>query len=442
MRVYDLIKKKREGQSLTEAEIDFIIKGHVTGDVPDYQVAAFLMAVFFTGMTDEETVSLTKSMLSSGAVLDLSDIEGPKIDKHSTGGVGDKTSIILAPLMAAAGIKVPMISGRGLGHTGGTLDKLESIPGFRTDLSIQEFKRNIQKIGVSMIGQTAEIAPADKKLYALRDVTATVDSIPLIASSIMSKKLAEGIDGLVLDVKVGSGAFMKKFEDAKRLAKTMVKIGKEMGIKTVAILTDMEQPLGRTVGNGLEIKECISSLRGNWQEDLKEVTLTLGAWMIKLAEMVSDFNFEGIENIESCMASLQKLIDSGAAFKKFVEMIEMQYGDPEVAFKVGLLPAAKYMKQIMADNEGYIERVDAEMVGIASSILGAGRQRITDTIDHAAGIILNRKAGDYVKKGEQVAMLYTNKPESLEDAEDAFMAALKIGKERIAERKLILEVVQ
>lgn len=441
MRIQDLIKKKRDGHPLTGDEIDFVINKYTSGDIPDYQVSALLMAIFFKGMNEDETVNLTRAIMYSGKVLDLSDIEGTKIDKHSTGGVGDKTSIILAPLMAAAGLKIPMISGRALGHTGGTLDKLESIPNFRTDLSIQEFKEILKKIGVSMIGQTTEIAPADRKLYALRDVTATVDSIPLIASSIMSKKLSEGIQGLVLDVKVGSGAFMKDREEARRLAETMIRIGNSMGVKTVAILTGMDQPLGNTIGNSLEIKECISALRGRWPDDLKEVTLSLGAWMIQVAKTVSDFEFEG-SGIDDYKKELLRLIDTGAAFKKFVELVDHQYGDPEIAFRPGLLPSARIVRQVIADKEGYIVGMDAEKVGIASMLLGSGRQKMDDRIDHSAGIILNRKTGDYVEKGQQVAMFYTNDDSRIKEAEEVFMLGLEIGRERIEKKELIIEVLQ
>lgn len=440
MRILDIIKKKRDGYPLREEEIDFFIKGYVSGLIPDYQASALLMAIFLKGMTEEETVNLTKSMLHSGSVMDLSDIEGVKIDKHSTGGVGDKTSIILAPLMAEAGLKIPMISGRALGHTGGTLDKLESIPGFKTNLSLQEFKENIRKIGVSMIGQTPEIAPADRKLYALRDVTATVDSIPLIASSIMSKKLAEGIQGLVLDVKVGSGAFMKDIEDARRLARTMIKIGNSMGVKTIALLTDMSQPIGNTVGNSLEIKESISALRGKGPEDLMEVTLSLGALMIHIAKTISVFEFEG-SGIDDYKKGLQRIINSGAAFKRFVELIDHQYGDPEVAFKPGLLPSARVMKQVMADREGYIERMDAEKVGIASMLLGAGRKKVDDVIDYSAGIILNKKVGDYVTPKDQIAMFYCSDESLLNDAEEVFRSGIEIGEGKIPRKEMVLEVI-
>lgn len=445
MRAYDIIRKKRDGFELSDAELSFIIEQYVSGNIPDYQVSALLMAIFFRGMTDAETVNLTKIMVNSGSVLDLSDIRGPKIDKHSTGGVGDKTSIILAPLLASAGIIVPMISGRGLGHTGGTLDKLEAIPGFRIDLHMQEFKENLKNIGVSMIGQSSEIAPADGKLYALRDVSATVESIPLIASSIMSKKLAEGIDGLVLDVKVGSGAFMKKLDDARRLAASMVNIGNSMGVKTVAVLTDMDQPLGKTIGNSLEIKECISALRGQWADDLREVTLTLGAWMIETATMVTDFSlhiggrdFRGIDEYKK---GLLELLNNGAAFKKFAEMVDSQHGNPEIPFRPGLLPSAKMMKQITVTRGGYIQRLDAEKAGIASMLLGAGRQKLNDAIDPSAGIILNKKVGDYVKPGDQTAMFYYNNEANLKEAEDVFLSGLEIERDEPIKEGIILEVI-
>lgn len=444
MRAYDIIKKKRDGLELSEPELAHIIENYISGDIPDYQISALLMAVFFRGMSEDETVALTRIMLKSGSILDLSDIKGPKIDKHSTGGVGDKTSIILAPLLASAGITVPMISGRGLGHTGGTLDKLVAIPGFRTDLSIVEFKENLKNIGVSMIGQTGEIAPADRKLYALRDVTATIESVPLIAASIMSKKLAEGLDGLVLDVKVGSGAFMKTIDEARRLAKTMVNIGNSMGVRTVAVLTDMDQPLGKTIGNSFEIKECISALRGKWHEDLKEVTLTLGAWMVKVAAMATGFSFYKLSrdaDIDEYKKSLMDFINNGAAFNKFVEMVDAQHGNPEIAFKPALLPSAKIMKQVNIDRQGYIQKMDAEKVGIASMLLGAGRQKVDDSIDHSAGIILNKKVGDYVKQGEQIAMFYCNNEDHLKEAEEVFLSGLEVGIEAPVKKGIILEVI-
>ncbi|MEK6682442.1 MAG: thymidine phosphorylase [Nitrospirota bacterium] len=439
MRVYDIILKKRNGNRLTKEEIAFVVDGYTKGEIPDYQISALLMAVYFQGMDDEETSDLTEAMMKSGEVYDLSAISGRKIDKHSTGGVGDKTSIILAPLMASAGLVVPMMSGRGLGHTGGTLDKLESIPGFRTNLTKEEFISNLKKINVAMTGQSASIAPADKKMYSLRDVTGTVESVPLIAASIMSKKLAEGIEGLVLDVKVGTGAFMKDIDDARRLARAMVDIGNLKGVKTVAIITAMEQPLGKTIGNSLEIKECISALRGKWPEDLKKVTLTLGAWMLRIADGISG---QKAGDIQQYKERLEGLINNGAAFKRFVEMVDAQYGDPETAFKPSLLPSAKKIKQIIIQKEGYIQRMDAEKIGIASMMLGAGRQRIEDSIDHSAGIILNKKVGDYVKSGEQIAMFYYNDDKRLKEAEEVFLSGIEIGTEKVKTKDLILEVVE
>lgn len=439
MRVYDIILKKRNGSRLTKEEIAFVVDGCTKGEIPDYQISALLMAIYFQGMDDEETSDLTEAMMKSGEVYDLSSISGRKIDKHSTGGVGDKTSIILAPLMASADLVVPMISGRGLGHTGGTLDKLESIPGFRTNLTKEEFISNLKKINAAMIGQSEFIAPADKKLYALRDVTGTVESIPLIAGSIMSKKLAEGIEGLVLDVKVGTGAFMKGIDDARRLAMAMVDIGNLKGVKTVAIITAMDQPLGKTIGNSLEIKECISALRGKWPEDLKKVTLTLGAWMLRIADGISGQRAEDIQKYEE---RLEGLINNGSAFKKFVEMIDAQYGDPETAFKPGLLPSAKKMKQITIQKEGHIQKLDAEKAGIASMMLGAGRQRVEDTIGHSAGIILNKKVGDYVKSGEQMAMFYYNDDKHLKEAEEVFLSGIEAGTEKVKAKDLILEVIE
>jgi len=446
MRTYDIIRRKRTGLELTGDELSHIVNGFTRGEIPDYQVSAFLMAVFFRGMTEKETVALTRIMLDSGTILALSDIPGPRIDKHSTGGVGDKVSIILAPLMSSAGITVPMIAGRGLGHTGGTLDKLESIPGFRTSLSLDEFKESLRRTGLAIMGQTEEIAPADRKLYALRDVTATVDSVPLIASSIMSKKLAEGIDGLVLDVKVGAGGFMKTVGEARDLAAAMMKIGASGGVKTVAVLTGMDEPLGKTVGNGLEIKECISALRGKWADDLREVTLTLGAWMIETAARTSDFVFHAAgrdySGIDEYKKGLTDLINSGAAFRKFVEMVDSQHGNTETIFKPGLLPSAKITRQVMFSGEGYIRRMDAEKVGTAAMLLGAGREKITDSIDQAAGIILNRKVGDFIRAGEQIAMFYCRSEELLEEAEETFLSGIETGTENPGPKSVILEVIQ
>lgn len=444
MRAYDIIKKKRDGQALTKDELAFLVGGSLTGGVPDHQMSAFLMAVYFRGMTDEETIALTEVMLGTGARLDLSDVQGVKIDKHSTGGVGDKVSMILAPLAASMGIKVPMIAGRGLGHTGGTIDKLESIPGFRTDISVEEFKRNLSEIGLSVMAQTPEIAPADAKIYALRDVTATAESIPLIAASIMSKKIAEGADGLLLDVKTGSGALIKERADARRLAELMVKIGNSMGVRTVALLTGMEQPLGRTVGNSLEIKECITALKGKAADDLMEVTFNLTAWTLNLMDAVSEeCELPKLDEntIRRYKHEAMDFLEKGDAFRKFVELIDAQHGDPETAFKPADLPSAKGIIDIRARTEGYIRRLDAEAVGTASMLLGAGRKNPGDPIDHAAGIVLNKKIGDFVRSGDPVAILHYNDDSGLKDAEEVFRLGLEIGDRDVARPTLIFEAV-
>ncbi len=397
------------------------------------------MAIYFRGMNPEETASLTRIMMTSGQVLNLSDIPGKKIDKHSTGGVGDKVSLILAPLVASAGVIVPMISGRGLGHTGGTLDKLESIPGFRTDLSLKEFKDSLLKIGLAMVGQTEEIAPADKKLYALRDVTATVDSIPLMASSIMSKKLAEGIDGLVLDVKTGSGAFMKGYEDSLKLARTMVETGTSLGVETVALITDMNQPLGRAVGNSLEVLEAIDVLKGGGPEDLVEITIELGAWMLRLAH--------GLD-IEKGRGILMANIKNGDGLKKFKEMVSMQGGDTEVVVdsthrvdRQELLPSSEIKRELRSKENGYIERIDAESVGIASMVLGAGRERVDSVIDHSAGIILMKKRGDSVRKEEPFAILYGREESMMEKAEELLLQAYKLSDTKPERTPLIKTII-
>jgi pyrimidine-nucleoside phosphorylase len=366
------------------------------------------------------------------------------VDKHSPGGGGDKPSIILAPVLAAMGVKVPMISGRGLGHTGGTLDKLESIPGLRTDLSIEEFRGNLKEVGFSIMGQTEELAPADRKLYALRDVTATVESVPLIASSIMSKKLAEGIGGLVLDVKAGPGAFMKTPEEARALAKAMVNIGNSMGVKTMALITDMSEPIGRTVGNALEIKECISALRGGGAKDLMDLTLTLLAWMLNMADSLSEetpLEMMSPQTMSKYRNEALDFIEKGDAFKKFVEFIDAQHGDPEAAFSPALLPRAPLTREIRAGRDGFIKRLDAASVGTASMLLGAGRRRAGEAIDPGAGIILSRKVGDPVRAGEQVAALYASQEGLFGDAEEAFMEGLEIGDREPAKRGIVREVM-
>jgi pyrimidine-nucleoside phosphorylase len=444
MRAYEIIRKKRDGEELTKGEISFFMDGVVREEVPDYQASAFLMAVYLKGMTEAETVSLTEAMLRSGKVLDLGDVTGVKVDKHSTGGVGDKPSIILAPVMAAMGVKVPMISGRGLGHTGGTLDKLESIPGLKTDLSEEEFRDNLKEVGFSIMGQTGELAPADRKLYGLRDVTATVESVPLIASSIMSKKLAEGAGGLVLDVKTGSGAFMKTLEEARALARAMVNIGNSMGVRTMALVTDMSEPLGRTVGNALEIKECISALRGKGAKDLMDLTLTLIAWMLNMADSLSEETPLGMmspQTLNKYKNEALDFIEKGDAFKKFVEFIDAQHGDPEAAFAPASLPNAPLSREIKAERDGFVKRLDALAVGMASMLLGAGRSKAGEAIDPGAGIILNKKVGEPVKAGEQIAALYASDEGLFRDAEEAFLSGFETGDREPARRALVREVI-
>lgn len=435
MRPYDIIiKKKRDGQSLSKGELTTFLTSYLKGDIPDYQMSAFLMAVFLKGMTKEETIDLTDIMLKSGTVLDLSDIPGAKIDKHSTGGVGDKVSLILAPLVASAGVVVPMMSGRGLGHTGGTLDKLESIAGFKLSLSIKEFKEVLSKVGCAMIGQTHEIAPLDRKLYSLRDVTATIESIPLIASSIMSKKLSEGIQGLVLDVKVGSGAFMKDLESAKTLARTMVDIGNAFGVKTIAVITDMNEPLGMAIGNSLEVLEAIDSLKGTGPENLMEVALYLGALMLKIAEIDRD--------IENGKERLLQLIKNGSALGKFKEMVRLQGGNPNIVDRTTLLPYSCLSIDIYSPKKGYIQSMDAEAVGTASMILGAGREKMDSTIDPAAGIILKKKTGDFVNKDDMLCSFCTSDETLGEKARKIFMDAIKFGETPPEKKKMIIGVIE
>lgn len=388
MTPYEIIAKKRDGLALTEKEIDFMVRGFTLDKIPSYQMSAFLMAVYLVGLNKKETLHLTKSMINSGEVMDHSSLGKPCIDKHSTGGVGDKISIILAPLAACGGIIVPMASGRALGHTGGTLDKLESIPGFSTQLTKEQFKEQLSRIGVAMIGQTEELAPADGKIYALRDVTATIESIPLTSASIMSKKLAEGIDGLVLDVKAGSGAFMKTIKDARKLADTMIEIGRGMGKKVTALITDMNQPLGNTVGNILEIKECIEVLKGGGPEDTKKLTFILADHMFRLAGR--KFSREFLEN--------------GSAYKKFLEMVEAQGGRLPDKF-----PEARIQEPVPAPKGGYINRIDTQELGFACNELGAGRITLDTKIDYTAGLIIKRKLGDKVRKGEPLAIAHTNR---------------------------------
>src|SRR5947199_4503964 len=388
MRTVDLIKRKRDGEELSPDEIEFLVDGYTRGEIPDYQMSSFLMAVFYSGMTDREVSRLTECMLRSGDTVDLSHIPGIKVDKHSTGGVGDKTSFIVAPLAAAAGVVVPMMSGRALRHTGGTLDKLESIPGFRTNLSAEEFHKQLAELGLCFIGQTERLAPADRKLYALRDVTATVESIPLISSSIMSKKLAEGVDALVLDVKVGSGAFMKKQVEARRLAQTMVGIGRRMDKKVQALITDMNQPLGYAIGNALEIMEASQTLQNAGPADLTKLSLELAARMIFLAKKSPSLD-------EARQIAETKIVD-GSAYKKFKQVVQAQGGNPQVLDRFELLPNATGAQEILSPRAGYISGIEAEYIGLASTMIGAGRDRKEDGIDPAVGVILEAKVGNKV----------------------------------------------
>ena len=399
-RAIDVIRKKRDGVELSRAEIEGLVNAYTKGEIPDYQASAWLMAVVLRGMTRPETAALTDAMLHSGEVLDLSSLPARKVDKHSTGGVGDKTSLVLAPLVAAAGVVVPMISGRGLGHTGGTLDKLEAIPGFNVNLSVSGFRHVLATCGCAMIGQTAEIAPADRKLYALRDVTGTVESPYLICASIMSKKLAEGIDALVLDVKTGSGAFMKKEKDAAFLAELMVETGERMGKRVVALITDMDQPLGNMIGNALEVVEVIEVLRGRGPEDLRELCLELAGWMLHVGG-VSKTVPEGKQQSA-------RLISSGKALEKFRQMIELQGGDPRVIDDVKRLPQAQHTMPVMSANAGYVSAMQCEQIGTACVILGGGRERKEDSVDPAVGIVLHKKVGDRVAAGEPLATIYYN----------------------------------
>jgi pyrimidine-nucleoside phosphorylase len=428
MRVYDVILKKRNGGALTAEEIRFIINGFTKGEIPDYQMAAFLMTVYFKGMTRAENVEMTMAMVDSGEKIDLSGIKGFKVDKHSTGGVGDTTTLVLAPLVASAGGKVAKMTGRGLGHTGGTVDKLESIPGFSTSLAKEKFIENVNKIGVCVIGQTAKLAPADKAIYALRDVTATVDSIPLIAASIMSKKLAAGSDGIVLDVKTGSGAFMEKFKDALALAKTMVGIGEGAGKRMVSLITSMEQPLGFAVGNSIEVIEAVETLKGKGPRDLTELCFELGSNMLVISGIA--------KTIEEGKQKLAASISSGAALEKFKQFVEAQGGNPAIMDNYSLLPVAKKIIEVKSQKAGYVQKINALDVGISSQILGAGRQKKDDVIDLSVGIYLLKKVGDKVDAGEPLAAFHTDGSEDkIKQAAEKFLGAYSIGTKKIPEPK-------
>lgn len=433
MNMYDLIVKKKRGGELSAEEIRWMIREYTDGNIPDYQMSAMMMAICFVGMTDEETKDLTLAMAHSGDVLDLSAICGIKVDKHSTGGVGDKTSLVLAPLVASLGAPVAKMSGRGLGHTGGTIDKLESFTGFRTDLTPDEFIRNVNTIHIAIAGQTANLAPADKKLYALRDVTGTVDQMSLIASSIMSKKLASGADGIVLDVKTGDGAFMKSFRDAKALAEEMVSIGRLAGKDVSAVISDMDQPLGNAVGNALEVKEAIDTLRGRGPEDLEELVLTLGALMTVKAGKAPD--------AERAREMLKEKLENGEAFRVFKEFIRAQGGDPEEAEHPERLPAAKYQEEVLSDREGYVSDICTEEIGRISLLLGGGRETKESEIDLAVGVILLRKKGGYIRKGEPLAVIHANSREKMKEAEKRLLAAYTVTEENPVREPLIKEII-
>ncbi|MCD8124325.1 MAG: pyrimidine-nucleoside phosphorylase [Lachnospiraceae bacterium] len=433
MRMYDLIEKKKRGGALSREELHFMVSGFVEGSIPDYQMSAMLMAICFKGMTEEETVNLTLEMEYSGDRMDLSAIPGVKVDKHSTGGVGDKTTLVLAPIVAACGGRVAKMSGRGLGHTGGTLDKLESIPGLTTSLSGEDFFRVVRECGLAVVGQTGNMVPADKKLYALRDVTATIDCVPLIASSIMSKKLAAGSDAILLDVKTGSGAFMKTPEAARTLAEQMVRIGRAAGRRTEAFITNMDIPLGHAIGNALEVREAVEVLHGRGPEDLTEVCLTLASRMLVLG---------GCAKEENARARAEEAVRSGQALRKLAEMVHAQGGDEQCIFEPERLTVSPVRHEVCADVDGYIACMDTEGIGIASMLLGAGRSRKEDTLDYGAGIILRRKRGQFVRKGEVLAELYTSEEGRLAAAEKEFRASLTLSETEPETEPLIYGTVR
>ena len=433
MRIYDVIKKKRDGYELTKEEIEFFVEKYSKDEIPDYQASALLMAIYLNKMSKQETVYLTDAMMNSGDVIDLSKIEGIKVDKHSTGGVGDKTTIALAPLVAACGAPVAKMSGRGLGHTGGTLDKLEAIPGFSIEMDSDKFIKSVNEHKIAVCGQTATIAVADKKMYALRDVTATVDNISLIAASIMCKKLASGANAILLDVKTGDGAFMKTLDDSFELAKEMVDIGNGMNRETIGLITDMDEPLGFAVGNSLEVIEAIETLKGNGPKDFIHLCETLGAYMLVLAKNVDTFE-EGLDKIRN-------VIKDGSAIEKLKVFIENQGGDKRIVDDYSLLPQASIAEEIKAPKSGYISRIEAEEVGISAMMLGAGRETKEDILDLSAGIILTKKVGDYVNEGDIIATMYLNKEEKLKSAKERFINAYTIVEEKVEPKKLVYGVV-
>ena len=434
MRMYDIIMKKRNGEELSKEEIRFFIEGYTSGEIKDYQASALMMAIYFQKMTRKETAELTQAMAESGDMLNLSDISGIKVDKHSTGGVGDKTSLALTPMVAACGIPVAKMSGRGLGHTGGTIDKLESFPGFSTSLTSEQFISQVNRIGIAIMGQTADLAPADKKLYALRDVTATVDNMSLIASSIMSKKLAAGADAIVLDVKTGSGAFMKAESDALALADEMVRIGTHAGRRTIAVVSDMDQPLGYAVGNALEVKEAIDTLSGKGPEDFLELCLTLGSCMLMAGGKA--------ENQEEARKLLMRTIEDGSALKKLAEFVEAQGGDARAVYDTELLPKASIVRSVAAPCDGYISHITCDEVGIASLMLGGGRETKESVIDLAVGLVLTSKVGDYVHKGEPLAWMHANDVKKAEEAEKRFLEAYSFSPDVVQKSKLIKKILE
>ncbi|MCT2534480.1 pyrimidine-nucleoside phosphorylase [Aquibacillus koreensis] len=433
MRMVDVISKKRNGEALSKEEIDFVIKGYTNGDIPDYQMSALAMAIYFQDMTTEERVHLTMAMVESGDQIDLSDIEGIKVDKHSTGGVGDTTTLILAPLVAAVGVPVAKMSGRGLGHTGGTVDKLESIEGFKVELDSKTFNELVNKNKVAVVGQSGNLTPADKKLYGLRDVTATVNSIPLIASSIMSKKIASGADAIVLDVKTGSGAFMQELEDSRALAQAMVEIGNGAGRNTIAVISDMDQPLGFAIGNALEVKEAIDTLRGQGPADLHELCLTLGSQMVYLAGKA--------DTIEAAREKLEHAMESGEAIEKFKTFIASQGGDASVIDDPSKLPTANYTFEVEAKEDGVIAAIVADEIGIAASILGAGRSTKDDVIDLAVGLVLNKKVGEQVTKGDSLVTIHSNREDVAEVIEKIYQS-YTISKEVVETNQLVYDIIR
>lgn len=433
MRMYDIIMKKRNGGELTEEEINFFVRGYTDGEIPDYQASALMMAIYFRKMTERETLHLTMAMAHSGDMLDLSAVRGRKVDKHSTGGVGDKTSLALAPMAAACGIPVAKMSGRGLGHTGGTIDKLESFPGFSTALTAEQFLQNVNEIGIAIMGQTADLAPADKKLYALRDVTATVDNMSLIASSIMSKKLAAGADAVVLDVKTGSGAFMKSGEDALALAREMVQIGTNAGRKTVAVVSDMDQPLGYAVGNALEVKEAIDTLNGRGPADFTALCLTLGTQML----LAGGAAREEEEAKEMLLGS----ISDGRALQKLAQLVHAQGGDERAVYDPELLAKAEIITPVFAPKEGYITQIDCDEIGVCSLILGGGRETKDSMIDLSVGLVLQKKRGDFVQKGDVLTFLHGNDEKKVRAAEERFLKAYHIAEEKPKDRPFIKAVL-